>query len=455
MNSVEQFIQATERDEKTNLKSFILIKNNKVIATYNKSPYNFDDLHLLFSIAKSFTSIGIGIARDKGLMDLNAKLIDVFPDKLPDHVSENLSKVTVRHLLTMSSGITDDKVIAITKNTTDWVREFLQLDFIKEPGTHYYYSTLGSHILSEVFTRVTGDRLSDFLDENLFQPLGIEDYEWGMSPAKATLGGMGISLPIASLSKVGLMLLHNGMYNNKRILSKEYIKEATSSKIEKSGKKKIYSGNTYGYQFHIMKDGYFSMQGAFGQLCLIAPDKDLVLSLTSVNSGTSENILKYVYEYFLNDKLSITNNSNYKGSYTLPDFDMNYKNREELKNREYILDKNKNKFDRIIINQEGKILNVTIVTTTKEELNVTFNFTKKVEGRGIFVKDSFYSEQKYLSFAKWLNEKELLLTIYYLETSYIVDYKLTFIENEVEIDFHVNVNLTINNETFKGRMVLD
>ncbi len=447
--SLNSFVKACELDEKINIKSFMIIKDDKVIGKFTKSPYKFDDLSLVFSVAKSLTSIGIGIALDKGLIDLNTKLVDCFKGKHPSSISNNLKNVTLEHLLSMTSGITDDKVLEITSSDKDWVSEFLKLDFEKKPGTHYYYSTLCSHIISEIFTELTGKKLSDFLEENLFKPLEITEYDWGESPSGATLGGMGVSLSIESLSKIGLMLLNNGVYKEKRILSEDYIREATSIKVTK-GIEKEYSGNGYGYQFHIIKDGYFTIQGAFGQLCIIVPDKKMVITLMSTYSKPTENMLKTVYEHIIDVDIEEDFNE-LNLSYKLPDITKNKVDRV-FKNETYLLDKNFNRFEKLFFDQKDDKIVFNITTEEGVVCNLDLDINTPTSGVGMFRKDTVYSRQKYLAFTNWVNDNELEVIVYYLETPYIVNYRMKFSGDEIDFEYKMNVNLTMKNINVKGRL---
>ena len=141
------FIEGIEQDEAINLKTFMLLCDNKILAQFSKEPYSIEDQQLLFSMTKSFASLGVGIAADKGCLDIEDKIISYFTNKLPEQISDNLREVKVKHLLTMTSGI-HDNTYEMLYPQKDWVKAFLAQNFPHEPGTYYRYSTHGSHILS-------------------------------------------------------------------------------------------------------------------------------------------------------------------------------------------------------------------------------------------------------------------------------------------------------------------
>ncbi|PID82931.1 MAG: hypothetical protein CSB15_00595 [Clostridiales bacterium] len=465
-SNILKFIENTENDRTINLKSFMMIKDGNTLFRFSKKPYKFEDKQLLFSVTKSITSIGIGIASDKGYLNLDDKVLKYLDNSNLYSFSSGVDKVRIKDLLTMSSGLKDDKLFEILYKK-DWVKEFLNLDFVEKVGTHYYYSTLGSHMLSVILKKATDVDLADFIYENLFKPLNINNFEWGKSPDGYSLGGMGLSLSIEDMSKIGVMLLNKGIYNGKRILSEKYVNNATSTNIVKQDDKKqlkhSFSGDGYGYQIHIGKNGYYRLDGAFGQICLVVPDKNIVISATSTLTRV-ENLLKYIYENLLSED-NFLNKSHFINiqnvlddkiktlHYDLPEFFDIPKGFKKFNNATYKLDENVNLVDKITLNSTDNGLDFKVKLTDVTNYLSSFSFDKPIESSGVFMKDSFYEEQKYMSFAKWISPNELKLFIYYLETPYIMKYKLKFEEDRVDIRFFINCSFTIKNIEVLGKLV--
>ncbi len=448
------FIAKTEEDVSVNLKSFMVTKDDKVITKFTKKPYDFDDKQLLFSVTKTVTAIGIGMAIDRKLLSLDDKILPFFQNKLPSKYSDNLELVTIKDLLTMSSGLHDDKMLEIFVKQ-DWQAEFLQLDFVEKPGSFYYYSTLGSHMLAVIFEKAAGKSLKEFISENLFTPLDISDFEWGSSPGGVTLGGMGLSLKIADMSKIGQLFLNRGCYNGVRILSEQYVDLATTTRILKDSSlvdDNSYQGNGYGFLVHIGKNWYYRLDGAFGQICLVAPDMNVVVTVTSTETNI-EHLLKYIYDELLfsddksiisDEKLADTINNL---TYLMPNSKGNQAD-SLAKNMygSYSLDKKANGLAKIVLSKDS-------ISPTGFELNsiyldganckVRFDTEKPVRSTGLFMKDAFYAEQKYLSFAQLKSATELELTVYYLETPYIVKFDLEFSDDSVRVKFFINVAFTL------------
>jgi len=240
-------------------------------------------------MTKSFASLAIGIAYDKGLLNLDDRVITYFAEELPRNPHDHLASMRLSHLLTMTTGI-HRNTYADLFGQPNWLKAFLAQDFPHKPGTYYRYSTHASHMLSAVIERASKQTLADFLNENMFVPMGITDVQWECAPEGLVAGGMGLSLRVSDLVKVAIMLLNRGVYNGQRIISKEYVSLATSPQVVKQGEKdepeRYFSGSEYGYQFHVMPNGAYRADGAFGQLCVLFPEKSVAVIATSQRTKT-------------------------------------------------------------------------------------------------------------------------------------------------------------------------
>ena len=114
--------------------SFMLLRHGKVCAEGWWKPYGPQIPHIMFSFSKSLTSTAIGFAVQEGLLSLDDRLVDLFPDKLPENPSENLQKATVRHLLMMGCGH-ETEIPDLGRGEPDWIAAFLHHPFVYEPGT--------------------------------------------------------------------------------------------------------------------------------------------------------------------------------------------------------------------------------------------------------------------------------------------------------------------------------
>lgn len=447
------FIREAFDDKNINIKTFSVLNKDSVLCKFSNSPYTFDENNLMFSLTKSITSLGIGIAIDKGYLDLNSKVADFFPDKLPETVSENLSLMTVEDLLTMSSGI-HENTYADLFYKEDWVEAFLAQDFPHTSGTYYRYSTHGSHMLSAIIEKATGHKLDDFMDKHFFRKMDIPKPQWEYCLQGITCGGMGLSMSANSLLKIGFLLLNEGVYQDEQVISKEYLEKATCKKIfkvtEKDPETKIHSGLHYGYQFHINKFNHYRMDGGFGQICLVMPEKERAFVVTSQNSKI-EPLMKCIYKHFyftasyLYEDISLP-----KLSYNYDQYSNKIEYLELIRNVSVELEKNPLNIDNIFIKSNKEKLNIEM-RMKDSSMKLDFSLNGPHKGKTYFIKDIMWHNQNYLSYMNWDNGT-LDLLIVYLETPYIVNYSFKFSDDFVIMDFKINRSLTLNDFIAKGQV---
>ena len=268
----------------TELHSFMLVKNGKVITERWWAPYRPDARHPLASVSKSFTSIAAGMVIDEGLMTVDTLLSDIFTEEfqqLGQRIDERTRGMTVRHILAMGTGMEREYWSQSPEETN--IEAFLSGPVNDELGRQHRYSNIATYMVSAAITRVTGGTMVDFLKPRLFEPLGM-DYEWGLDERTGVnWGSHGLSITTEDIAKFGQFLLDGGMWDGQRLVSEEYINEATRKQIS------ISSGDTdwgYGYQFYLGPlEGIFRHGGAYGQALIVVPSMDIVISITARNNS--------------------------------------------------------------------------------------------------------------------------------------------------------------------------
>jgi len=278
--AILQFVQAA--DKINTLHSFMLVRHGYVIAEAWWKPEAPNKPHVLWSLSKSFNSTAIGLAIAEGKLNLDDHILNFFPADAPPDPSENLKAVTVRDLLTMSSGQQTEPQRGPDGPT---VKEFLAHPFVYKPGTHFLYNTMGAYTLSAIVTKVTGQTTLDYLKPRLFEPLGIENPRWDASPEGNSLGGYGLYLCTEDIAKFGQLYLQKGKWNGRQLIPGKWVEEATSKQIRNDGEGHSKIGidwqQGYGFQFWRCTHNAFRGDGAHGQLCVVIPDKDAVIAITA------------------------------------------------------------------------------------------------------------------------------------------------------------------------------
>ena len=295
---VQRFVEALEKNVDA-VHSVMLVRHGKVVAEGWWEPYEAGDLHVMYSVTKSFTSSAVGFASQEGLLDVNDPILKFFPDRAPEKPSDKMKEMRIRDLLRMSTGHAKDPspdVKAVKDGA--WVKAFLASNVDDKPGTHFLYNSAGSYVLGAIVQKVSGQTLEEYLRPRLFEPLGLEEPLWGKSPEGVNLGDGGISLHTEDLAKFGLLYLQKGVWNGKRVLSQEWVEAATSLQTASGGNPDSNWDAGYGYQFWRNKVTGFRADGAFGQFSFVLPKYDVVLAVTSGTSNMAS-VMDTIWSHLL------------------------------------------------------------------------------------------------------------------------------------------------------------
>ena len=290
------FVGALDASEQE-IQTVMLVRHGHVVLEAEWSPYRLTDPHLLFSVSKSFTSMAVGLAIEAGLLSLDDKVVSFFDKELPEKVGVNLAAMRIRHLLTMTTGHAEDTIQRMTRDE-QLTRRFLALDVEHEPGTHFAYNSGATYLLSVILQRLTGERLLDYLRPRLFEPLGATEAAWEVSPEGVTTGGWGLSLNTESLARFGQFLLQKGQWDGRQLVPAEWIAEATAKQVANDNRDNLDWQQGYGYQFWRSRYDAYRGDGAFGQYCVVFPEQDAVLVMTSASPDMQE-VLNLVWAHLL------------------------------------------------------------------------------------------------------------------------------------------------------------
>ncbi len=277
------FIDAADKDIDT-MNSFMLIRHGRVVAEAWWAPYDRDTPHILYSLSKSFTSTAVGLAIAEGKLSLDDQVIKFFPEEAPADPSPNLRAMRVRDLLRMNTGNQTEAPIRVddpSKQTDTWARTFLSHPVPFKPGTHFLYNSPATYMLSAIVQKATGMTVLDYLRPRLFDPLGIKDPIWISSPQGVTAGAYGLSVRTEDIARFGELYLRKGMWNGKQLLRADWVAQATSIQTSNGSAPSSDWDQGYGYQFWRSRHNSFRGDGAFGQYCMVIPELDAVVAITS------------------------------------------------------------------------------------------------------------------------------------------------------------------------------
>lgn len=259
--------------------------------------HTVDDLHDCRSVSKSFTSACIGIAIKQGFIKSIDEPIYSYFLEYARYFDPAKRKITIRHLLTMTSGLDWDENTPYLdpKNTEiqmdgsdDPISFILSRKLTSTPGTVWNYSAASATLLGEILRRATGEKVDKFAEKNLFAPLGIKKYTWEpmLKDKDMTAAAWGLRLRPRDLAKFGLLYMNNGKWGNTQVLDTDWVNQSLSAQVLRpSESPKVARG--YGFQFwtdpltlpRYKTDLPFAI-GLGGQLIIMWRSMDIVLVFT-------------------------------------------------------------------------------------------------------------------------------------------------------------------------------
>ncbi len=280
---VSALLKKIAADKSTGIHRIMILRGNTVIAETAFSPYRMDDWHVTHSLCKSVTAMAVGLLIGEGRLSLDDRITDIIRDErsLLSYVFLN-ETITVKHLLTMSSGVKFNEAGAITGN--DWTRQYMESGCSFTPGTQFEYNSMNTYILSAIVTKITGETLTEYLRPRLFEPLGIDRVFWELSPENISKGGWGLFIRLEDMAKLGRLYMQRGVWEGKQILPADFVDQSVKVQINTGMEKCEY----YGYHVWINDDRgvyAFSFNGMLGQNVLCYPDLDMTVC---TNAGNAE-----------------------------------------------------------------------------------------------------------------------------------------------------------------------
>ncbi len=319
------FNQIKNRENK--IHSVLLIKNDQLIIEEYFKGHSANQPHDLRSTTKSIRSILMGIAIDKGFIDsINDPISKYLKSPIPKkNLDPRKEKITIKHLLTMSSGLDcndwnkkskgqEDKVY----KKKDWLQHTLNLPMVNEPGTVSNYCSMGVVLLAEIISQASGMTIDKFAEQYLFNPLDINNVNWGHTSNKKIIpSGKRLYMTSRDMAKIGQLILNKGKWNEKQIVSKKWIEESTLPKTK-------ITEIDYGYlwwniPFKTNKKVFISKAalGNGGQYIMVLPELDMVAIFTGGAYNSQEDKLPFaimtdiILPTFNNERI-IKGNNTYK-----------------------------------------------------------------------------------------------------------------------------------------------
>lgn len=249
----------------------------------------------IYSHTKSYMSTVAGIAIGEGKLALDDKLTELCPESVPENADPKVHEITLRHLLTMSSGFDQSYLMQKDRRSGVGMPDFL-VYMMKQPmklhpGERFCYSSADSIMAVRMIEKAVGMTMGEYTYRRLFSPLGQGWPIWEHDYLGHANGNGGLFLKLTEMMKLGQLYLADGIWQGNRIVDAGWVKEATTKQIETPGSEDGWRCG-YGYQFWMSpyQNGY-RCSGSFGQDTVVLPESGLVVSSQCPESGDFQKVL--------------------------------------------------------------------------------------------------------------------------------------------------------------------
>ena len=265
--------------ERICMHGFLLARHNRIAAEGYWAPWTAERKHRMYSVSKSFVALAVGLMIDEGMLALDDRVADYFPDKVPEDLHPWLSASTVRDLLTMS---TPHSRTSYTRDDPDWVWTFFNRPPSHPPGTIFSYDTAATVVLTAVVERLSGMPFLDYMRPRFLDRIGFSADAWCIrTPEGVSWGGSGVICTLRDLARVALACMNGGTWGDERVLPEEYVRAATARQIDNA----IRGNCGYGYQIWRENENGFTFRGMGSQLAICFPDRAFLFACIADTQG--------------------------------------------------------------------------------------------------------------------------------------------------------------------------
>ncbi|HEX8300829.1 serine hydrolase [Sphingomonas sp.] len=426
------------------LHSFMLMRNDHVVAEGWWWPYAADRIHITHSLTKSVTAVGAGLAIDEGRFGLDDKVVSFFPEFVPADASVKLRAMTVRDLLVMETGHSQETSGSVWRPIkTSWVAEFFKIPVIHQPGTFFKYTSAASYMLSAIITKTTGQSMAEYLRPRFMEPLGIDKWQWDTSPGGISPGGNGLSWNTSASLKLGAVHASGGLWKGKRVLSEKWVRAATSKQSEGD------ADGAYGYQWWMGPDNAYFGLGLFSQFTIVFPEHNAVLALFSAIDGSNK-IKPYIWKHFPAAFSGMANNEatlrqRTAGLRLLPPLIRSSSPRAEtVTGKRFTVASNDQQVDWVSFDFAGDRVTYRMHDQGGEHV-ITAGLAEYLEQDTTMTGSRLHHEyrpesQRVVAGARWLDPDTFEMTWQFVETAFRDTLVCRFRDGGVEIDRSVNLN---------------
>lgn len=294
------------QNENIPIRSVLVIRNGFLVTEAYVNPFQREFWHIIHSCTKSILSTLTFIAIDNGLLEGDGlNVLNFFPEYTPANNNAWKQSLELRHLLTMGTGMEardsylyDWEGMSNMRASNDWIKYVLDLPMIHAPGSTFDYSNCSSFLIGAILQKSVQMTGLEYAHQNLFNHLGIagEHVDWPLNPRGIVYGWGQMRMRPADMAKIGFLYLHKGLWENIQVVSREWIRAATSIQIQAGT-----AAENYGYQWWITPRGYYMALGYAAQYIIVHPEQNMVVVFNSAMPDSEFGVPESLYNDYILD----------------------------------------------------------------------------------------------------------------------------------------------------------
>ena len=263
------------------LHGLMILRHGMVAAEGWWAPYGAGQVHGSQSLTKTMTGSAFGVAMLEGLMTLDTKLVDIFPEYAPLCEGKPYwDELRMRHMTTMAAGMETQPAVT----DPEWIRKFFTMDIIHKPGTAFYYNSAACSMVGACIHKLTGLGLRDYLRPRLLDIIGIDAdrLKWHLHPDGMENGSGGLVSTTEDNARMMELYRRGGIWNGGQVLAPEWVAFALQTQNDHLAPPVSYGGMMW------KRSGCFMADGAMGQWSMFFPEKDTIVSLNQTQSSSKQ-----------------------------------------------------------------------------------------------------------------------------------------------------------------------
>ena len=317
---VQRIVDTVQTSGRTpHIHSLLIARHGKLVLEEYFSGFNRNTPHDTRSAAKTFSSVILGAAMYKGFpLSAKTSITQVLRSRAPfANPDPRKDRITLADLMTHGSGLDcddnedsspggEDNMQSQTAQP-DWWKYMLDLKMTHDPGTHFAYCSGSMNLVGGAIATGTRTWLPEFFDRAIARPLQFGNYYYNLMPTGEAYTGGGVQMRPRDLLKIGQLYLNGGVWNGKRIVSRDWVIASTRPQTPAAGAPADTISGTDGFAWHLgyMKSGdkryrWYQSNGNGGQLLLVLPELDLVVVFTAGDYGNFQVWGKYQSDFVAN-----------------------------------------------------------------------------------------------------------------------------------------------------------